>query len=286
MNLRLNRNTYMIKFFKWALLVPAVVVGLETQSQAALTYGVPDTWTRNNDAVTTFAAWDVLDAGAFHPGGAPGQFGRTLDDSSPDIGASLGIGHSGINYRLYQGNGGNAGGGPGTDPTYGMTYGHRSSSGNYYSGFNTFDFMNDTITGQTRGTTGTGFSTVVLQIRSAVGNLNPDLLASITGSSTFSLVKELYEVTGTNEGIYWFEWTAAGGGLNYAINMTSDYAHVGVDSFSVDSYWTAGSSAVTSGVTAAPEPTRGLLMLLAMGAVVLRRRRAAAASVKPSGQPA
>ncbi len=253
MFLRLNRNIP----FLGSVIGAVAFLTASPASHASITYGVPDTWTRDNSSTTTYAGWDVLEGT-----GAVLGFGRVLNDTTPDVGGSLGIGHTGISYSLVQ------------DPT--TTYGHRSGSSNYYSGFNPLDYMNDTINGQTRGSTGTGYSTIVLQIKGLAANAVPNLTAGITGGATFTLVKELYGLGPTGEGMYWFEWTAPGGNLNYAIQMLSDYSSVGLDAFSVDTYWTSGSSPVTSAVSSAPEPTRAVLMLFAVGALVLRRRRAAA----------
>ncbi len=253
MHLRLTRNKGQISSALLSILGVTFGLGLVSgpMASASVTYGIPDTWTRTNDVNTTYAAWDVLEG----TGAILGFFGtRVLNDSTPDIGATLGIGHSGVSYLLAQNGGG---------------FGHRSGSSNFYSAM---DNMNDTISGQTRGSTGAGFSTIVLQFKALANNAMPNLLASIADPN-FTLVKQLYTLGEQGEGMYWFEWTAAGGNLDYAIQMTSDYQHVTLDSFSLDNYWTSGASPIVSGVNAAPEPTRAVLLLLAMGTVVLRRRR-------------
>lgn len=235
----------------------ATALLMVSAARATLSTYQPDAWTRGNSSTTSYFGWDVMD-----DSGIVGFAGsKMLDDPSPEVGLSLGIGVTGLNARIFQGTG-LAGG-------YG-SYGHRSSSGNYYSGFNAADFMDDTITATTRGGTG-GFTTVVLQLLATPGNSIPGLAFNITGG-TFTLQKSLYGVDGTGTGQYWVEWTAPGANLPVAIDLNSAVSSISADSFTVDTHWTFAASPAVNSIGAVPEPTVASL-LGGFGIMWLARRR-------------
>ncbi len=256
-HLRLRQVTTVIRGATRLATGAAVGLLMMSAARATLSTYQPDAWTRGNSSATAYFGWDFLDNS-----GIPGGFGSVvLDDASPEVGATLGFGVTGLNARLYQGTG-MAGG-------YG-SYGHRSSSGNYYSGFNATDFMDDTITATTRGTAG-GFTTVVLQLLASPGNSIPGLAFNISGG-TFTLEKMLYGVDGTGTGQYWVEWTAPGANLAVAIDLNSATSSIGGDSFTVDTHWTAAATPVVNSIPAVPEP--GVASLLGgFGVLWLARRR-------------
>jgi hypothetical protein len=243
-----------------ARIIAGAIAAVLMVSAASATVSIyaPDAWTRGNTSTTAYFGWDVMDNS-----GIAGGFGSViLDDPSPEIGTALGLGVAALNGRIFQGTGVSGG--------YG-SYGHRSSSGNYYSGFNATDFMDDTITATTRGASG-GFTTVVLQLLATPGNAVPGLAFNITGG-TFTLQKSLYGADASGTGQYWVEWTAPGANLPVAIHLSSAVSSVAADSFTVDAFWTAGAAPVVNSISTVPEP--GVVSLLGgAGLLWLARRRA------------
>lgn len=235
-----------------------------TTSQGQSWNWAPDAWTRGNDAETSFFGWDVLDGN----GGAL-SFGRVLDDATPD----LGIGVTATGTRFFQGADGIA------DPTP-TVYGHRSGSGNYYSGFGDADLANDAVRAVAPAGGGGGFTTVVLQvIAGAAGGNGPQGLAGLefameSGGWTHS--QSLYGTLVDGTGVYWQEWHAAGANLPFSIRMTSNVSSRSIDAVAVDTHWTAGAPALNARSTiGVPEPSAVCLAVAAFAATasLLRRRR-------------
>ncbi|MEM1083392.1 MAG: PEP-CTERM sorting domain-containing protein [Verrucomicrobiota bacterium] len=215
----------------------------------------PDSWSRGSGADTAFFGWDVLDAsGVFI------SAGQVLDDSTPD----LGVGTTGA--RFYQGTDGTAN----PAPTF---YGHRSGSGNYYSGFLPAAGVDNTITGTAPASGSGGHTTIVLQ---AIGQPENSVSGiSWTASAGWTKVKDLYGTEGDGTGVYWQEWTATGDNLSFSIDLNGPpgSSSYGLDAFTVDTYWTDGGSAAANSITIVPEPSSALLIGLAASVFGFRRRR-------------
>jgi hypothetical protein len=112
----------------------------------------PDAWVRGNTADASYFGWETLEF--FGPPNAP--FGSyRLDDATPE----LGVPTTALSPRLVQ------------SPASAAIYGHRSSGGNYYSGFPDVDdgfpadaVADDTISAVAPASGAGGFTTVVLQL--------------------------------------------------------------------------------------------------------------------------
>jgi PEP-CTERM motif len=237
-----------------SLLVAALFA---SPSLAAIPPFTPDAWSRGNDADTSYFGWDLLDIAG------PPNFGGLyiLDDSTPDLGAGI----TATGTRIYQG----ADGLGDTAPT---ANGHVSSSQNYYS---FFDTSNDTITATAPASGSGGYTTVVLQIYENTGGDGiPDLQFAMDNSvDTWSLDKHLHNLTASGRAVHWVEWTAPGNDLTFHINMTSTEMHRVIDSFQVDTFWTAGEAPVVNAIAAVPEPASWLLALGGLSAVLAGRRK-------------
>lgn len=211
----------------------------------------PDAWARGNAADASYFGWDVFEAN--------NQFlnaGQVLDDTTPD----LGLGTTAGVTRIFQ----NAG----------TTYGHRSGSGNYYSGFGPFDTADDTIEAVAPASGEGGFTTVVLQVLGGPDNAVEDLQFAMQ-TDGWSQQKNLYGTLLTGAGVYWQEWTAPGANLPFEIRMTSAQSSRSLDAIQLDTFWTQGDAPVTNArdVIGIPEPTSVALAGLTALAVGLLRRR-------------
>jgi hypothetical protein len=251
-----------MKMFKIRQMVICTVAGLlaagltASAAQAAITSYSPDAWDRDNDADTSYFGWDTLQIN-FPPFGGP-TF--KLDDSVPD----LGVGITATGTRIYQGTNGLANSSP-------TTVGHVSSTGNYYS---FMDTANDTITATTPASGVGGYTTVVIQYYENVGgDGNADLMFAMDNTvDTWTLDKHLYNATTNGRTIHWLEWWAPGNDLTFSATMTSFGPHRVMDSFQVDTYWTAGDAPVVNALSAVPEPASWLLALGSLAACLAGRR--------------
>jgi len=234
-------------------------------AEAAVLSAGPDAWSRG-DAGAVYFGWDVLEMS-----GAPGPFGNsTINDTTPDVGT---VGS--FSASLADG------------PT--ATYGHRSSTGNIYSGFTGGPL--DLVVGFSAfGSVGSGSTTVFLTI---LGNpADTRLLSQITldaGGGALAPARLLEGISAedpndTGAKVWVAEWRLDGHASDYEIRILSDPASgfgtdVGLDSITVDALWTsdldptANSSEelALGGVEVVPEPSSALLALL--GALGLWRRR-------------
>lgn len=220
----------------------------------------PDAWTRGNDANTSYFGWDD-----FTPDTAvPLNFGRVLDDSTPDLGT--GITATGI--RVYQGTDGI------NDPSP-SPYGHVSGSNNYYSGFVGGAVADDTFTATTPASGSGGFTTVVLQVLGQGAGLDDLTFAMDNSTDTWTKQKDLYGVDTAGSGLVWQEWTAAGAGLTFSIDMDSTFTSQAIDAVQIDTYWSPNAPAVNSlTFVGVPEPsTFAMVGLGVAGMVALAARR-------------
>jgi PEP-CTERM motif len=246
------------KFRPWVNCAAAgwLVAGLTVNSALAdITPYAPDAWDRGNDADTSYFGWDAMEVA-----GAP-NFGflYMLDDSTPDLGSGI----TATGTRIFQGTDGFGDPAPTTD-------GHVSSTTNYYS---FFDNADDTITATAPASGSGGFTTVVIQYYENVGgDGNADLLFAMDNSvNTWTLDKHLFNFQANGRSIHWLEWTAPGDNLTFSATMTSLGPHRVIDSFQVDTYWSAD-AAVVNAITAVPEPASWLLALGSLAACLARRR--------------
>lgn len=235
------------------------------RSLAATTGYEPDAWTRGNTVDSSYFGWDVIERA-----GLPTlDFGRILDDSTPDLGTGI----TATGTRIYQGANGIV------DPSPTL-YGHVSGSMNYYSGANFADptapqihFANDTITATTPASGAGGFTTVVLQVLAQPANGIEDLNFEMT-TAGWTKQKDLYGILAGPTGVIWQEWTAPGADLPFSIHMTSPTDSRAIDSFAVDTFWTSGAAPVINARASVgiPEPAAGALACLAVLALAARRR--------------
>ena len=253
---------------RWAAIAGYTTALLATSSALALTTSsgqlwdsVPDAWVRGNSADAAYFGWDLFD------GNGPAlSFGRVLDDATVD----LGVGTTATATRIFQGADGIANVAP-------TLYGHRSGSGNYYSGFGTTDFVDDTIAGIAPASGVGGSTTVVLQvIAGAPGGMGANALAGMQfsmASAGWSKSKDLYGTLSSGTGVYWQEWSAAGSDLPFSIHLTSTIESRSIDAIAVDTFWSNGLPVLNARTTiGVPEPTTGMLVLLG-AALAWRVRR-------------
>jgi hypothetical protein len=216
---------------------------------------MPDAWGRGNTSSTAYFGWDQIEA----TGPPTGPFGSfKLDDASPDLGFPT----SATSTRIVQ-----------SDASFAI-YGHRSASGNYYSGFPDNAVADEFIRGMTSAPPGesVGFTTVVLQAIGQPGSAVDDLTFTMENGASWTKQKSLYALNTSGAGLYWQEWTAPGANLPFSIHMQSAASSRGLDAFQVDSHWSASGPVVNS-ITAIPEPpSEGLLILALLTAAFTRAR--------------
>ncbi|MBA3480578.1 MAG: hypothetical protein H0T51_02075 [Pirellulales bacterium] len=223
---------------------------------------VPDAWTRGNTDNASYFGWDVIE----HAGLPNGPMGTgRLDDTTPDLGAPT----TATSPRIVQSAASLA------------LFGHRSGTGNYYSGFQGIAYADDTISAVAptpAGQTG-GFTTVVLQVIGQPNNAVADLsFAADTSSVAWTKQKDLFAVNETGAGVYWQEWTAPGDNLPFSIHMASATSSRGLDAFQVDAFWSP-TGPVINAISAIPEPTSAALASMGLlGLVRIVRRRSLAFS--------
>ncbi|MEM9176340.1 MAG: PEP-CTERM sorting domain-containing protein [Myxococcota bacterium] len=213
----------------------------------------PDAWARGTTADSAYFGWDTLEgSGVFL------SAGQILDDTTPDLGTSA-------SSRLFQGTDGLA------DPTP-TIYGHRSGSGNYYSGFISGANVDDTISGVAPASGAGGFTTVLVQALGQPGN-------SVTGitfdaGAGWTQTANLYGQYPDGTGAYWQEWTAPGANVAFAVNFDSPAgtSSLALDAFQIDTFWSA-TGPVTNTVTVVPEPGTALLLGLGLASLAGARRR-------------
>jgi hypothetical protein len=248
--------------FLLPLALALLAISMDNQLAAAFD-APPDAWTRANDGDTSHFGWDDFSnpSAPFLPTVPFPTGARVLDDTTPDIDPAT----TATGIRLYQGADGIADYSP-------TTYGHVSSSGNYYSGFNDSDFADDTLTAIAPASGTGGYTTAILQIAGS-GVANPDLAISISGAD-WVLDKSSYGLEGPT-GVYWIQWYAPGNDLPLAIDIDSEYSSVAIDAIQVDTHWSATAPVLNVGPTlTVPEPASGLLAAGAAVVALIYRQRA------------
>lgn len=194
---------------------------------------------------TTYFGWDD-----FEDSEVPGvPLGSRIDDTTPDIntiGAPAGT-------RFKQDDA--------------LLYGHRSSSGNYYSGFGATDVAGDTFTAPTDGTEGVaGFTTVILQILAQVDNLPPLEFDDVAGVSP----EVVSGLNANNAGQYFVKYELPGNAASYDVRLfTSAATSVAVDKFEIDTLYSPKGYAPDFAIV--PEPATLAVAILG-GAALLARR--------------
>lgn len=206
------------------------------------------------DVNTTWFGWGpTMSGGGF--GGVPNNM--IVDGAPPNIGTTT------LNVEIAQ------------DPT---TTSILSSGKNIYTGGMSADTdLNITI--PTLGDIGTGFTTIIIQGRTAFGgfvpaSMNADIFKDINGVSA-------QFVMGTNtsgQGQFWAKYEIPGNLASYDFTMgflaLGPSAPVSIAELEIDTQWS--STGYAPDTAAVPEPsTLGLLGLTSLGAVWwIKRRRA------------
>jgi hypothetical protein len=244
-------------------LCASLVVATASTAGAITTSGgqawdfAPDAWARGNTADKSYFGWDVIESA----GPPPGPFGSgRLDDSTPDLGAPT----TATSPRIVQ------------SPASLAVFGHRSGTGNYYSGFPDNAFADETILAVAPTPVGQsgGFTTVVLQVIGQPTNDVQDLTFTMdTSTIAWTKQKDLYAKNAGGAGMYWQEWTAPGENLPFSIHMQSASSSRGLDAFQIDTFWSA-TGPVVNAISAIPEPSSLALAAIGLlGATRLVRRR-------------
>ncbi len=212
---------------------------------------------------TTWFGWDSFD-GTDTP--APAGFGKILDDATPDLGT-----YAGTDARIVQ------------DAS--LTFGHRSASDSYYTGFRPIDVAGDTITVPTDGSVGaTGFTTIVLQlfalgggggappgtpgVDNAILGFEFDPIAGVSPDVFYATDEG---VAAEGKGHYLVVYELPGNEATYDLRFSSTRSSRALDLIIVDTLY-AETAGAFDDVVVVPEPaTAGALGALAC--VALRRRR-------------
>lgn len=252
----ITARSNLLQVFARLAVAPLSIAVVTTVAFAAPSGFAPDAWVRGNNADTSYFGWDTFEVFG------PPNFGflYLLDDSTPELGS--GITASGT--RIFQGTNGAA------DPAP-TTTGHAASSGNYYS---FVDTANDTVTATAPASGAGGFTTVVMQLHSSAGgSLLDDLQFAMDNSvNTWTLHKHLNDAGPAGLGYHWIEWSAPGADLPFSIHMTSFGPHRTIDSFEIDTYWSA-SGPVANAISQVPEPATWVLLAGALCACGVCRNR-------------
>lgn len=192
-------------------------------------------------AGTTYYAWDTF-TGNPASAGFP-NLTAPINDSTPELGTNPGL------ALLVTNN----------------SEDHISSSGNYYSSTGA---VNETVTFDTSGVLGTGFTTLILQGVTAFGPFGTALTFSdINGVSP--VVVQGLNAAGNSQ--FWAKWEIPGNQRSYTGTLlTGPNSFVSLDFLSVDTYWNA--AGYQPDTMAVPEPSVPAVLLLA-GAAFARRRR-------------
>jgi hypothetical protein len=139
-----------------------------------------------------------------------------------------------------------------------------SSSNNIYTSGAPLDI---TITAPTAGTVGTGFTTIIVQGRTAFGPFGSDLTFGTVGGDAAEVV------VGTNAaaaGQFFAKYEVPGNAASYAINITGGFNN-SFNNLQVDTLWSSTGYATDFAVT--PEPaTLAAIGSIGVGALIRRRR--------------
>lgn len=183
-------------------------------------------------------------------GWSPGSFDQTIDNElidSPPV--TLGIG--GLDGTLNQAS----------------TNDILASSNNIYTGTFVAEALNFSI--PTNGTVGSGFTTIIVQGRTAFGgwNVTPGGFSDIAGISP----SVVFGNNALSRGQFWAKYEIPNNAASYALTLTvPDFTSIA--EITVDTQWSPTSFALDTAVV--PEPSSALLMLIgSAGLIALRARR-------------
>ncbi len=119
----------------------------------------------------------------------------------------------------------------------------------------------------TNGTVGTGFTTIIIQGRTAFGgwNVSPGTFADIAGVSP-TLV---FGNNAASQGQFWAKYELPGNAASYTTTLTMpDFTSIA--EITVDTYWSA--TGYASDYAVVPEPSIATLALLGLGALAVAAR--------------
>jgi hypothetical protein len=195
--------------------------------------------TGRGGANTTYYGWETFNDVGFR--------NVPINDSTPDIGINPG----GANFQTTNGQD------------------HVLNSGNLYFFAGT---LAEKLTAVTNGTVGTGFTTVIVQgvTASGFGGFPDAVTLAMNGVAPTQFVQG---VNGASSGQFWAVWDWAGNLTNYDVTIAGvpNQAHYSFDRVTVDTFWST--SGFQGDFLAVPEPSRGVLLMLAGLVVCLRRVR-------------
>ncbi len=213
--------------------IAAPVVSFAATIDISTSFGTAAPTTRGG-ANATWVGWDTWDDG--------GAGNSVINDNTPDIGTGSGVWATNNNED------------------------HISGSLNFYSGSGA---VNETISFNTDGVPGSGFTTILLQGATLFGNFGTTIgfgdIAGVSPSVTQA-------VNATGAGQVFARYEIPGNAEQYSVNLaTGPFSFVSFGNFEVDTYWSETGFSPDGAVV--PEPSSGLLILSATGLLALRRRR-------------
>lgn len=144
-----------------------------------------------------------------------------------------------------------------------------SSSNNIYASSGNLSLE---ITTPTLGTPGTGFTTLIVQGRTAFGGFPGGANNPVLGAINGVLPTTVIGTNGANAGQVWSKYELSGNQASYVIPLTGG-ANVSLNTLIVDAQWSSVGFAADSAI--APEPAT-ISALGAAGCALLGRRRRAA----------
>ena len=188
------------------------------------------------DSGTTWTGWDTWDDA--------GAGDQVINDSTPDLGDPDGGSFVTTN---------------GED--------HISGSFNYYAGSGS---VAETVTFNSDGIVGTGFTTVIMQGHTLFGGFGAELTLSDVGGVSPEVV---FGTNANGQGQFWAKYEVPGNVANYSVDFSSGpFSRVSLGIFEVDTQWSSEAFSRDS-VQAVPEPSSALFGLLGISALLRRKRR-------------
>ena len=120
----------------------------------------------------------------------------------------------------------------------------------------------------TSGTVGSGFTTIILQGKTAFGGFGSEPLFSLIGGTGATYVSGA-NLAGSSQ--FWAKYEIVGNLPIYNLAVTLANANISISEVQIDTYWSATGFAADTAVV--PEPSSLALVALGSFAVVARKRR-------------